>query len=416
MTDLVQYNNFGDFKVRKYKREVFYNNLWNTDPILLESRGHVLDANDNLVARPFKKLFNYKENGTVVDLEQEVVVVEKVNGFMFHVTQHKDFILEGTTGSLSSPFTELAKENMKKHGANYEGFKQILNDYNEPMTCIFEIKDNEKDPHIIDDESDGVYLLGVRYVSSGKLLRQDVLDEIAKTLNVKRPKYDVLYFRQALKQLETVKHEGFVIYDFNTNEALLKLKSPYYISKKSLMSKHASNVFSQNYKALVDEKYYPIIEKIRELKTVDDWAVMKEQERGNFFNLIYKSSILTLEDMIKYISNHPKISYNLKEDAVKINYDYNADYFVSSVESYCLSKPVIELRRDGEFRGAGDDVKSSIINLYIDVMSVLGDYEYQDDFSMHKRSQIKFYEDIKKYTELECENLYQDIIYYSKDT
>ena len=82
MTDLVQYNNFGDFKVRKYKREVFYNNLWNTDLILLESRGHVLDANDNLVARPFKKLFNYKENGTVVDLEQEVVVVEKVNGFM----------------------------------------------------------------------------------------------------------------------------------------------------------------------------------------------------------------------------------------------------------------------------------------------------------------------------------------------
>lgn len=317
MTDLVQYNNFGDFKVRKYKREVFYNNLWNTDPILLESRGHVLDANDNLVARPFKKLFNYKENGTVVDLEQEVVVVEKVNGFMFHVTQHKDFILEGTTGSLSSPFTELAKENMKKHGVNYEGFKLILDEYNEPMTCIFEIKDNEKDPHIIDDEKDGVYLLGVRSVSTGKLLRQDALDKIATILNVKRPKWEVLYFRQALKEVETVKHEGFVIYDFTTNEGLLKLKSPYYISKKSLMRKHASNVYSHNYKALVDEEYYPIIQKIRELKTVDEWAVMKEQQRGNYFNLIYKSSILTIEEMIKYISNHPKLSYNMKEDVVK---------------------------------------------------------------------------------------------------
>lgn len=414
MTDLVQYNNFGDFKVRKYKREVFYNNLWNTDPILLESRGHVLDANDNLVARPFKKLFNYKENGTVVDLEQEVVVVEKVNGFMFHVTQHKDFILEGTTGSLSSPFTELAKENMKKHGVNYEGFKLILDDYNEPMTCIFEIKDNENDPHIIDDEKDGVYLLGVRSVSTGKLLRQDALDKIATILNVKRPKWEVLYFRQALKEVEKVKHEGFVIYDFTTNEGLLKLKSPFYISKKSLMRKHVSNVYSHNYKALVDEEYYPIIQKIRELKTVDEWAVMKEKQRGNFFNLIYKSSILTIEEMIKYISNHPKLSYNMKEDVVKINYDYHADYFVSTIDLYHIQKPEIELRRVDQCRGAGNDVKESVTNLYINVMYSLGDYEYQDDFSMHKRSQIQFYEDIKKYTDLESENLYNDISWYSK--
>lgn len=416
MTDLVQYNNFGDFKVRKYKREVFYNNLWNTDPLLLESRGHVLDLNDNLVARPFKKIFNYKENDTVIDLEQEVVVVKKVNGFMFHVTQHEDFIIEGTTGSLSSPFTELAKENMKKHGVNYNGFKTILEEYKEPMTCIFEIKDNEKDPHIIDDESDGVYLLGVRSVATGKLLRQDILDKIAVTLNVKRPKWTVIYFRQALKEVGKVKHEGFVIYDWSTHEALLKLKSPYYISKKSLMRKHAANVYNKNYKTLVDEEYYPIIEKIRELKTVDEWSVMKEQERGTYFNLIYKSSILSLDSMVKYISNHPKLSYNLKDDVIKINYDYHADYFVSTIDLFNLIKPELELRRirSGEFRGVGDSVNLAITNLYISVIDELGDYEYLEDFSMHQRSQIKYYDDIKKFTELETENLYQDIRYYSE--
>ena len=44
-------------KVVKYKRKVFYNNLWT--PELELCRGLVLDTNDNIVALPFTKIYNY---------------------------------------------------------------------------------------------------------------------------------------------------------------------------------------------------------------------------------------------------------------------------------------------------------------------------------------------------------------------
>lgn len=415
VSDLITYKEFGNFKVRKYKREVFFNNLWHTDPLLLESRGHVLDENDNIVALPFKKIFNYQENGTSVHKDKIVVAVEKVNGFMFHVTQHEDFIIEGTTGSLDSPFVTLAKENMKKHGVNYKAFKELLETYNEPVTCIFEIKDNKKDPHIIDDEEDGVYLLGIRLLSDGRLVQQMNLDSWAKKMNVKRPKWIIKSFSEVLEETSKVKHEGFVVYCPHTQDALLKLKSPYYISKKTLMRKKAENVYKTDYKHLVDEEYYPIIEKIREMKTVNEWSVMSEQDRGYLFNLIYRSSLMTVDQMIKFITNHPKISYNLEDDSIKIAYDYYSDYYVSRVDSFKINKPEIGLVKNGEYRGAGDTVIESIRNLYLDVFSNLGDYVYDDDLSLHKKAQIQYYDDIKKYTELETENLYQDIVYYCRD-
>lgn len=364
MTDLIQYKDFDEFKVRKYKRKVFFNNLWDSDPLLLESRGHVLDKDNNLLARPFKKIFNYKENNTVIDLDQEVIAVKKVNGFMFHVTQHEDFIIEGTTGSLDSPFTKLAKENMIKHGVNYDAFKEILNYYKEPMTCIFEIKDNTNDPHIIDDEEDGVYLLGIRYVSSGKLLSQEVLDNFALLLGVKRPEWNITKFGEVLELVQEVKHEGFVVYDVNTHDGLLKLKSPFYISKKSLMRKSADNVYNKEYKSLVDEEYYPLIEKIRELYTLQQWSILNVQERGKVFEIVYKSLILSIDEMIELISIHSKLSYNLKDDAVKIEYDHHAKYFILTVDV---------------IRGVGYTFNEAIKNLYINVMCILDDHDYKND-------------------------------------
>ena len=43
--------------VIKYKKRVFYDNLWND--ILEECRGLVVDADFNIVSRPFTKIYNY---------------------------------------------------------------------------------------------------------------------------------------------------------------------------------------------------------------------------------------------------------------------------------------------------------------------------------------------------------------------
>ena len=43
--------------VLKYKKKVFYDNLWNE--YIAECRGSIVDANFNLVAYPFTKIYNY---------------------------------------------------------------------------------------------------------------------------------------------------------------------------------------------------------------------------------------------------------------------------------------------------------------------------------------------------------------------
>lgn len=283
--------------VVKYDRKVFYDNLWHTDPELLESRGKVT-LNDKVVALPFKKIFNYKENDTVCDFDKVIVAVEKVNGFMFHLSKApneeiKESLgspyIKGTTGSLDSDFVKLAWENILKHGVNvpqlflyqYKVNKEKYSRY----TFIFEIKDNEKDPHIINAETepDGVYLLGCRDIDTGELLSQEELDDIAKHANLKRPKWKKVKFGDLLEETKTVNHEGFVVYDIETNDAILKLKSPFYTVKKWFMRRNNDFVFRANYKQLVDEEYYGVIRELRNLYSELTWTSMSEQEKGIAF-------------------------------------------------------------------------------------------------------------------------------------
>lgn len=43
--------------VLKYRKTVFYNNLWNE--YIAECRGSIVDEDFNLVAYPFTKIYNY---------------------------------------------------------------------------------------------------------------------------------------------------------------------------------------------------------------------------------------------------------------------------------------------------------------------------------------------------------------------
>ena len=68
--------------VKKYKKRVFYDALWNTDAELLEARGHVEDEDGNIVVRPFTKIFNRGEMNTDIDRDETCIGVYKINGFM----------------------------------------------------------------------------------------------------------------------------------------------------------------------------------------------------------------------------------------------------------------------------------------------------------------------------------------------
>lgn len=199
----------------KYSRKVMFDYLWNTDPRLLECRGMVYNnQTGELVQLPFKKSFNYLEEGNWKDvpLDTPVEMYKKYNGFMAACSLYKGDLLVSTTGSTDSSYAELALEEIKK---SQDG-KVLYHDY----TYLFEIV-HESDPHII-NETLGVYPLGARSKSGGEYSPSGT--PIKCSLG------------EAIEITNEDRGEGFMVYlDDGTYNTVCKMKTPYYVGKKKLM-------------------------------------------------------------------------------------------------------------------------------------------------------------------------------------
>ena len=251
-----QYDN--GLKVIKYKNKVFFKNLWDEDTV--NARGLVLDEDNNIVNYPFTKVYNLGENGTTVDPERMVICPRKVNGFMACATMYKGELLISTTGSLDSDFVKLAK-------------KYIHRIPDDNRSYMFEICD-PSDPHIVPEEA-GAYLIGARKKElNSELEIEDNLDYFALVYDYKRPKW----WKGKFKDLPLdVKHEGYMVRDFQTEETLCKIKSKHYLFTKFWMrSKKAYNVQE------VEEEFFELVGKIRDTFTEEEWSDLDQQERRTF--------------------------------------------------------------------------------------------------------------------------------------
>lgn len=264
-----------DLFVVKYARKVFFDNLWSTDDRLLDSRGTVIDKDNNIVALPFRKIFNRFENKTDLPLDQEVIAVEKVNGFMGCYTVYKGKWLASTTGSLNSVFTQRVEEMIN---SLVEGKEEEM----KGVSWLFEIC-HPDDPHIIQEEF-GAYLIGARSLTTGNYLEETALDIIAMEIGAKRPKWKVCKFGELVEEVKTTHLEGFVVRDCEAETPLLKIKSPYYLTKKFFMRAGTSKcdmVWNKTRKAMevLDEEYYPLLDYIRVTYKQEDWLALDEMTR-----------------------------------------------------------------------------------------------------------------------------------------
>lgn len=279
--------NYPTLYVLKYARRVFYDNAF--DDALLEMRGLIIDEFDNIIVRPFKKVFNYSEriaknSPYPIQISDDTMVnaVVKVNGFLgvctyvdldkSHDSYHESFnkqVLYSTTGSLDSPFAQMTK----KHCQQYEHiFKQFPN-----QTFLFEITD-ENDKHII-QENIGETLIGLIDVKTGKMASEQQLDDIAKQFNLSRPQtIKNITFGDLKQQLKDVKHEGFMVFDVNDN-LLFKLKSPFYLISK-FFGRSNDNLDKRLDRKNVDEEYYPLIDYITANK--DKFNQLNEHQKIEF--------------------------------------------------------------------------------------------------------------------------------------
>lgn len=259
--------------VFKYSREVFYKALWNTNPLLLEARGMVLADDGTKVIWPFTKVFNHHENGTELDLDTVVVAPRKVNGFMASVRRWKGELIVSTTGTLDSEYAVMGRKHIEKLNT-----LNILSEY----TYLFEITDPE-DPHIVEEET-GAWLIGMRYMGSGEMVTEARLDYEADMLGAMRPEVFCGTFRQVLELLDDCDHEGYMVRLADTEETIMKLKSPYYLTKKFLMrmgQKKVEVMFDNKEEFLktIDEEFYTVVHYITRWYDAESWKKRTDIER-----------------------------------------------------------------------------------------------------------------------------------------
>lgn len=261
--------------VLKYKKRVFYDNLWNE--YIAECRGSIVDKDFNLVSYPFTKIYNYgieKEAPVLAD-NTRVTAYRKVNGFMVACTWYKDDVLISTTGSTDSPYVAMAREMIRD---NIDRYRKVCKEY-EGNTFMFECV-HPSDPHIV-PEKEGMYLLGFRKNEWGSPIEANaailmLMQNMFRT-NIVESFYTSM--GQLLKDVKTVKHEGFVFYT-EDGTVSSKIKSPYYLTSKWVARNPRTDKLvnmQADIKHQLDEEYYPLVDAIR--ANITEYTALDEQAR-----------------------------------------------------------------------------------------------------------------------------------------
>ena len=268
-----------DMFVLKYRKTVFYDNLWND--FLEECRGTIVDADFNVVQRPFQKIYNFgiEAKAPVLDDDIMVTAYRKANGFMVAVSWHGNDLLVSTTGSTDNDYVGYAKEMMLKHMC-WEDWQIELCKYPD-MTFMFECV-HPADPHII-VEKPGMYFLGWREKDWNAEMRgwglADAWHEFGTT-NLKC--HPVQSWRCTVGELKKMskecRHEGFVAY--TEDHQAFKIKSPYYLTNKWVARNPRTDKLvdlNNDIKKNIDEEYYHLIDAIR--ANIVEYTAMDEQAR-----------------------------------------------------------------------------------------------------------------------------------------
>ena len=264
--------------VLKYKKRVFYDNLWNK--YIAECRGSIVDDDFNLVSYPFTKIYNYgiEKEAPVLSDDTEVLAFRKVNGFMVACTWYKGDVLVSTTGSTDSDYVRMAKEMMLSH-MSWEDWQLAFNRTDmDSLTVMFECV-HPSDPHIVPEKA-GMYILGYRdNVWNSKVGHHcSILEGMAVGFNCYVPEYYKVSLGELKQMTKECRHEGFVFYTEDGVSA--KIKSPYYLTSKWVARNPRTDKLvdlNKDIKHNLDEEYYPLVDAIRE--NIVEYTAMDEQAR-----------------------------------------------------------------------------------------------------------------------------------------
>ena len=118
-----------DLTIWNYSPKVQYERLW--DEITIQCRGLVTNSKGEIVARPFKKFFNYEEHKPEDIPNEDYVVYEKMDGSLGILFNYEDEWILATRGSFTSDQAIKGKEILDK--------KYDISSIKKDNTYLFEI-------------------------------------------------------------------------------------------------------------------------------------------------------------------------------------------------------------------------------------------------------------------------------------
>lgn len=186
-----------DLFIYNYSPKAQYDRLWNE--VTLNCRGLILDANMNVVARPFPKFFNLGEQENQHIPNEAFEVYEKMDGSLGILYWHNNQPFIATRGSFTSD------QSVKANAILNTKYSHVFGKLNPNKTYLFEIIYPENRIVVDYGATEDLVLLSIVDKATGN---EEPLEEIGFPV-VKR--YHGINDIHQLQTLEENNKEGFVI-------------------------------------------------------------------------------------------------------------------------------------------------------------------------------------------------------------
>jgi hypothetical protein len=258
--------------VLKYKNRCFFDSIWND--IIENTRGAVIDEKYNLIANPFRKIYNYgiEARAPRIGADEMVTAIRKVNGFMLSVSYYEGKLLFSTTGSIDSDFVSMGSVILHQ-SLTEDQIARVEMLAKCGSTLLYEIV-HPCDPHII-PEKVGAYFLGFRAnIWNTNVVPVHEYNHFIYGNSVGKP--EKMRFGELKDRIKDCRHEGYVLY--TDDHRATKIKSPYYLIQKFFARcNNTDKLLNKNIKESYPEEYFPLIDHIQ--MNVEEFTLLQEQDR-----------------------------------------------------------------------------------------------------------------------------------------
>jgi len=244
------------------------------DDTTMAARGLILDKAGHIIARPFKKFFNYSELPTDFKLPNlPYKIFKKLDGSLGISYWVGDKLYIATRGSFESEQSAKANEILQK-----DYYKKIYN-LSHNKTYLFEII-SRPSKIVVNYEFEDLILIGIVDYRTGKessLNSQNVF-KVVETVTLSKN-------FEELQALNIPNEEGYVIrYD---NGFRFKLKFEDYIRLHAIITNCSNKAIWESLRAFIDIDKY--------LKDIPDelynWVTKTKNEFQNAYNAIYNKHL-----------------------------------------------------------------------------------------------------------------------------